>query len=126
MATKKSTNGDHHCTYYLKVRAVTIADYLICQPVLLDRDQKFAIVVEGNSHYVIKLASLCSSSVCFFGCFKGIKKLGLLPRKNIWHEALHLDPLTSWILTLSRLRWTLLGQMSCSVVIHAPSTSAVV
>ena len=48
-ATKKSTNGNRHCTYYyLKVRAVMIADYLICYPAPLDRDWKCAIFGGGG------------------------------------------------------------------------------
>jgi hypothetical protein len=59
-ATKKLTNGNRHCMYYLKVRAVTIADYWICYPAPLDRHRKFAVVEGGESHDVMKSASLCS------------------------------------------------------------------
>ncbi len=47
----------------------------------------------GDYHHVKKLASLCSSSVCFFGCFRSFKKLGLPHKKTILAGALELDPL---------------------------------
>jgi hypothetical protein len=69
-----------------------IANHLICQPAPLDRDRKFAIVGGGKSHDVKKSASLCFLSICFFGCFEGIKKLGLPPIKTLGVKLLNWTP----------------------------------
>ena len=64
-ATKKTTIGDRQCTYYLIVRAVTIADFTIDRPALLEINRKIATMGGGDYHLVEKRASLCSASVCF-------------------------------------------------------------
>jgi len=73
-ATKKTTIGDRQCTYYLIVRAVTIADFTIDRPALLEINRKIATMGGGDYHLVEKRASLCSASVCFLGVFGASKK----------------------------------------------------
>ena len=46
-ATKKTTIGDRQCTYYLIVRAVTIADFTIDRPALLEINRKIATMGGG-------------------------------------------------------------------------------
>ena len=46
-ATKKTTIGDRQCTYYLIVRAVTIADFTIDPPALLEINRKIATMGGG-------------------------------------------------------------------------------
>ena len=53
-ATKKTTIGDRQCTYYLIVRAVTVADFTIDRPALLEINRKIATMGGGGSHRVKK------------------------------------------------------------------------
>ena len=46
---------------------------------------------------VEKRASLCSASACFLGVFGALKKVGLLPPKNLLAGRLGLDPLIKGI-----------------------------
>ncbi len=70
-----------------------IADFTIDQPALLENNRKIAMMGGGDYHRVKKMASLCSWTVCFFGCFRSSKKLGLPPKKIILAGAPELDPL---------------------------------
>jgi hypothetical protein len=72
---------------------VTIADLMIDQPALLEINRKIVTMGRGNYHRVKKMASLCSSSVCFFLFFRSYKKLGLPHKKNNWQEDYVPDPL---------------------------------
>ncbi len=47
--------------------ALTIANFVIDCPALLEINCEIAVMGGGNPHLVKKSASLCSSSVCFFG-----------------------------------------------------------
>ena len=53
-----------------------IANHWIRQPalLLLDRDQKFVMMGGADFHLVKKSALVCSSFICFCGCFEGGKK----------------------------------------------------
>jgi hypothetical protein len=47
--------------------ALTIANFAIDYPALLEINCEIAVIGGGNSHLVKKLASLCSLAVCVFG-----------------------------------------------------------
>jgi hypothetical protein len=55
---------------------------MIDQTALLENNRKIAMMGGGDYHCVKKSASLFSSSVCFYGCFKSYEKLGLPPKTN--------------------------------------------
>jgi hypothetical protein len=67
---------------------VTVADFTIDRPGLLEINRKIATMGGGDSHRVKKKASLCSASVCFFGGFGRFEIEGLPPqKKNIGGKA---------------------------------------
>jgi hypothetical protein len=66
-ATKKTTISDHQGMLKVIQHALTIANLTTDQPALLEINRKIATMGGGDYHRVKKLASLCSSSVCFFG-----------------------------------------------------------
>ena len=67
---------------------MTIADFTIDRPGLLEINRKIATMGGGDSHRVKKKASLCSASVCFFGGFGRFEIEGLPPqKKNIGGKA---------------------------------------
>ena len=74
---------------------MTVADFTIDRPGLLEINRKIATMGGGDSHRVKKKASLCSASVCFFGGFGRFEIEGLPPQKKILAGRLGLDPLTT-------------------------------
>ena len=72
---------------------MTVADFTIDRPGLLEINRKIATMGGGDSHRVKKKTSLCSASVCFFGGFGRFEIEGLPPQKKILAGRLGLDPL---------------------------------
>ena len=67
---------------------MTVADFTIDRPGLLEINRKIATMGGGDSHRVKKMTSLCSASVCFFGGFGRFEIEGLPPqKKNIGGKA---------------------------------------
>jgi hypothetical protein len=62
---------------------VTIANFTIDRPGPLEINRKIATMGGSDSHRGEKRASLCSASVCFFGVFCALEKVGLPPEKKI-------------------------------------------
>jgi hypothetical protein len=71
--TKKTTIGN--CQGILNViqHALTIANFVIDDPALLEINHKIAVMGGGDSDLAPKSASLCSSPVWFLGNLRATK-----------------------------------------------------